>query len=120
MLNAGVCRPNRTNGNAGGNEDSNDVGEYMEETRRSGQRGRCILDEKYSQVLVELLMDDPNVRPRKGVRMFMNHFDIKDLADLVDEWPTESQFKSKTSRLKAHASGGLQFLFSKNIQNFSL
>ena len=66
---------------------------------RPGRRGRKGMDEKYERILLKFLEENPNLKPRKGYQMFLNHFEDPN----VEGFPTEKQVKSKISSLKSAA-----------------
>lgn len=64
---------------------------------------RSPMDKKYIDVLEGLVEANPQIKPKDGVKIFLNHFGLKNTDELGEGWPTEAQIKSKISRLKTIA-----------------
>lgn len=69
---------------------------YYEWIRHGKSRGsvrsrRMIIDEKYREVPQKLVEDDPDIKPNKGVDLFIKHYNLKDLGELGDGWTIVSQ-----------------------------
>ena len=62
----------------------------------SGRRGRKGMDAIYERALIEIVGRNPTVKPKEGHMIFLQRFENHE----AENFPSESQIKSKISSLK--------------------